>query len=188
MTLGVREAVVALIVVLAGYMLFVLLRMRRLNAVRNAGGESEPGAEPGREPALPEIDSAPALTLDELLRQPPEPGPAVRRERSRPRDVADEGARPAGVSRLELERELESLRRDLASVRGEMQELRQDMQQELAQLRAGQSVSPLYSDAMQMAMAGYSAQMIAERCGIARAEAEMVVGLARSQQGGVAHG
>ncbi len=185
MTLGVREAVVALIVVLAGYMLFVLLRMRRLSAVRNKDAEAE---EPGREPALAEADSVPVLTLDELLRQPPEPGPAVRRERARQREAVDDGPGSAGVSRRELERELESLRRDLASLRGEMQELRQEVQQELAQLRAGQSVSPLYSDAMQMAMAGYSAQMIAERCGIARAEAEMVVGLARSQQGGVAHG
>jgi len=34
---------------------------------------------------------------------------------------------------------------------------------------------------MQMALAGYSAEMIAERCGIARAEAELVVALTQSQ-------
>ena len=51
----------------------------------------------------------------------------------------------------------------------------------MAHLRATQTVSPIYGDAMQMAAAGYDAAMIAERCGIARAEAELVVALARSQ-------
>jgi hypothetical protein len=34
---------------------------------------------------------------------------------------------------------------------------------------------------MQMAISGYDPAMIAERCGIARAEAELVVALAKSQ-------
>lgn len=182
MTLGVREAVVLLIVVIAGYMLFVLLRMRRLNAAR---AQADIPVLEEREPEISDLAEHPEPTLDELLRQAPEP--AVRRERGRPQhSFADEAT--GGVSRRELERELEALRRDQASLRGELQELRQEVLQELAQIRAGQTVSPLYSDAMQMAMAGYNAQMIAERCGIARAEAEMVVGLARSQSGGAAHG
>ena len=37
-------------------------------------------------------------------------------------------------------------------------------------MRATQSVSPIYGDAMQMAASGYEPAMIAERCGIARAE------------------
>jgi hypothetical protein len=47
-------------------------------------------------------------------------------------------------------------------------------------MRASQTVSPIYGDAMQMAAAGYDPAMIAERCGIARAEAELVVALAKS--------
>jgi hypothetical protein len=56
------------------------------------------------------------------------------------------------------------------------------MHQELAHLRAGQTVSPIYGDAMQMAVSGYDPAAIAERCGIARAEAELVVALAKSQE------
>ena len=42
-------------------------------------------------------------------------------------------------------------------------------------------MSPIYGDAMQLAVAGYDPALIAERCGIARAEAELVVALAKSQ-------
>lgn len=184
MSLGLREAVVLLIVLIAAYMLFVLLRMRRLGAAR---GDGEIPVLQDRESGTPAPQTTPEPTLDELLRQAPDPLPAVRRERARGRDTLGEAATGSGVSRHELEREVDSLRRELASVRSEIQELRHDLTQEVLQLRASQTVSPLYSDAMQMAMGGYSAQMIAERCGIARAEAEMVVGLARSQQGGATH-
>lgn len=176
MTLGMREAVVALIILIAGYMLFVLLRMRRLNAARS--GDEMPATE------APLLREAPAPTLDELLREAPDtPPPAVRRERPR-----DRAAAQASAPRAPMADEVEALRRELATLRQDMEAMRQDLLHEITQLRAGQSVSPLYSEAMQMAVAGYSAAMIAERCGIARAEAEMVVGLARSQQSGGAHG
>jgi hypothetical protein len=67
-------------------------------------------------------------------------------------------------------------------MRGELAALRTDMQQEMAHLRATQSVSPIYGDAMQLAHAGYDPAAIAERCGIARAEAELVVALTKSQE------
>ena len=69
----------------------------------------------------------------------------------------------------------------VAARRSELAALRNDMQHDLAQVRVAQNVSPLYGDAMQMAVAGHSAEMIAERCGIARAEAELVVALTQSQ-------
>jgi hypothetical protein len=56
------------------------------------------------------------------------------------------------------------------------------MLREFAHLQAAQAVSPIYGDAMQMAVAGYDPTVIAERCGIARAEAELVVALAKSQE------
>jgi hypothetical protein len=58
------------------------------------------------------------------------------------------------------------------------------LRQEVAQMKASHSVSPLYTDAMQMAMLGHDAGTISERCGIARAEAELVVALAQSQNAG----
>jgi hypothetical protein len=80
-----------------------------------------------------------------------------------------------------MDQELLQLREEVDAMRGELAALRQDMQQEIAHLHAGQSVSPIYGDAMQMAIAGYDPVMIADRCGIARAEAELVVALAKSQ-------
>jgi hypothetical protein len=79
-----------------------------------------------------------------------------------------------------LENEVFQLRDEVDAVRGELAALRSDMLHELAQMRASQTVSPIYGDAMQMAAAGYDPSMIAERCGIARAEAELVVALAKS--------
>jgi len=67
------------------------------------------------------------------------------------------------------------------AVRRELEAAAEDMQHELAHLRAAQSMSPIYGDAMQLAVAGYDPALIAERCGIARAEAELVVALAKSQ-------
>lgn len=149
--LGIREGVIALIALVAFYMVFVLLRMRRLRRSRTA--ELPAGAFPAGD------QSDTAETSGELSRSL----------------MAEE------IMRQGMERELAQMRDELDAVRGELAALRQDMLQELAQLRASQTVSPIYGDAMQMAMAGYDPVMIAERCGIARAEAELVVALAKSQ-------
>ena len=86
-----------------------------------------------------------------------------------------------GMVRHGLEQELAQLRDEVDAIRGELAALRGDLQQEVAHLHSAQSVSPIYGDAMQMASAGYDPVMIADRCGIARAEAELVVALAKSQ-------
>ena len=83
--------------------------------------------------------------------------------------------------RQTLAQEVAQLRDEVDAIRGELAALREDMQHELAHLRAAQSMSPIYGDAMQLAVAGYDPALIAERCGIARAEAELVVALAKSQ-------
>jgi hypothetical protein len=104
------------------------------------------------------------------------------------RTPAEAGRPPATASttdeagRRRLEQEVSQLRDEVDAIRGELAALRQDMQQDLAHLEAAQAVSPIYGDAMQMAAAGYDPAAIAERCGIARAEAELVVALAKSQE------
>lgn len=163
MTLGLREGVIALIALVAIYMIFVLLRMRHL---RNRPAEAVAPPLPKPEPSLPD--------------DPQE-------EYCEVADKADdwESVSPRIAEQLqqrELEQEVAQLREELDSIRGELAALRADMLQELAHLRATQSVSPIYGDAMQMAAAGYEPAMIAERCGIARAEAELVVALAKSQE------
>lgn len=89
-----------------------------------------------------------------------------------------QGLNDADEERVQiLEHTVMQLRHELDTLRHEFASLRQDMMQSVTQVRATQSASPLYSDAMQMATVGHDAATIAERCGIARAEAELVVSL-----------
>lgn len=161
-----REVVVGLVLLLAVYIVFLLLRMRRI-------GES---AVVTPEPApLPPVET-PAPSLDALLAEPPEP-----RYTPPPQPAPSPVSMAERALQASLERELLQLREEVDAMRGELAALREDMTRELAHVRAGQTVAPIYGDAMQMAVAGYDAAMIAERCGIARAEAELVVALAKSQ-------
>lgn len=153
MTLGLREGVIGLIALVAAYMLFVLLRMFLL---RNRPQVAPPAASK----ASPENEAAGA---DDRWAK------------------ASEGLAGEALRRG-LEQELAQLRDEVDAIRGELAALREDMRQELGHLRAGQTVSPIYGDAMQMAVSGYDPAAIAERCGIARAEAELVVALAKSQE------
>lgn len=148
-SLGLREGVIGLIGLLAVYMGFVLLRMRRLHTPS------------GVRPAAPTPVPAAPEAADEAWRSP---------------GLAEE------VLRRGLEQEVAMLRDEVDALRGELAALRDDLQHELAHLRAAQTVSPIYGDAMQLAAAGYDPAAIAERCGIARAEAELVVALAKSQE------
>lgn len=169
MTLGLREVLIGLIALVAGYIVFVLLRMFRLR-LRPSGTEN-----PAPQIAVP-VGSGQAESLPaDLAQSMPEAVPPANWEPV-PAGMADE------VLRHGLESELAQLREEVDAMRGELAALRSDMHNELASLRASQSVSPIYGDAMQLAVSGYDAAAIAERCGIARAEADLVVALAKSQE------
>lgn len=167
LSIGLREIVLALVVLLGLYMLRVLWRMRRL-----APDDSEPAR-----------SDEPVLAVDSSSEEKTSEGPTAETAWDTP---------PTGLAAEviagALEREIDALRNEVDAIRGELAALRNDLQQEMSHVRASQSVSPIYGDAMQMAVAGYDAVMIAERCGIARAEAELVVALARSQENERAHG
>jgi len=169
-TLGLREAVIGLITLVACYIIFVLLRMYRLHS--RAGEVAAP-----REPLPASAPAEPVVAPEESVAAAPDSAASDDWERAS-RGMADE------MLRHSLEQEFDQLRDEVDAMRGELAALRADMQQELAHLRAAQTVSPIYGDAMQMAAAGYEPAMIAERCGIARAEAELVVALAKSQERG----
>lgn len=163
LTLGLREGLIGLIVLVGLYMAFEVLRMRYLRRkaeVALLAGKIKP------EPSVRITDEAaadlPAVSFEEHTERPP-------------------AGLAEGVLRQGMAQELAQLREEVDSIRGELAGLRADMQRELGLMRATQTVSPIYGDAMQMAMSGYDAGMIAERCGIARAEAELVLALARSQ-------
>lgn len=164
--IGMREVVVGLVLLLAVYIVFLLLRMRGIGQSAEAAPEPEP---------RPPVET-PAPSLEALLAEPPEP-----RYTPPPQPAPSPVNMAERAMHASLERELLQLREEVDAMRGELAALREDMTRELAHVRAGQTVAPIYGDAMQMAVAGYDAAMIAERCGIARAEAELVVALAKSQ-------
>ena len=167
MTLGLREGLIGLIAAVAVYIVFVLLRMFRLRRPVEAALASN------QDDAPPSDESVEALLSPSSAEA--EPASDAAWERAPARMAED-------VLRSGLEQELAQLREEVDAMRGELAALRGDMQQELASLRASQSVSPIYGDAMQLAVSGYDAAAIAERCGIARAEADLVVALAKSQE------
>lgn len=166
LTLGVREGVIVLIALAAVYMLFLLVRMLRLRQRKASAVLPEAPPESPASPVVPESPEPPPVAAEESWERAP-PGLAE------------------NLLRQSLEQEVAQLRDEVDAVRGELAALREDMLQEIAHMQAAQAVSPIYGDAMQMAAAGYDPVMIAERCGIARAEAELVVALAKSQERGV---
>ncbi|MDR3352072.1 MAG: DUF2802 domain-containing protein [Zoogloeaceae bacterium] len=89
-----------------------------------------------------------------------------------------------GVERelAQVQEEVDALRGALAALREDLLDLREEFRQESQAARAAQNASPLYGDAMQMAILGHDALTIAERCGIARAEAELVVSLVKNKE------
>lgn len=168
--LGLREALLGIVVLLGVYILATMIRLRRLRA-------AQPAPPPVAEPVV-HVEEPPTEP------PPPEPAPAPAKAEPAARTHWYEPPEPfPGEDRIEaLERQVVILREHLATVRGELAALREETRQQVAQVQATQHVSPIYGEAMQMATAGYDAAEIAERCGIARAEAELVVALARRHE------
>jgi len=166
---GWREGVVVLIVLVGAYMGFLLLRMGRL---RRKADTLEP-----------DVPTPGAAGVD----IPPVPGSdAGEQETSLPLAPSAWEEAPQQLARSPdaegLEAEVLLLRDEVDALRSELAALRRELQAEIAQRRAPQAVSPLYNDAMQMATAGHNAATIAERCGISRAEADLVVALVNGQR------
>lgn len=178
-----RDGVIALIGLLGVYIVLAFLRLNRIR---------HPAAPGGRAADLPPLKDQDKTDPDLLgdvytrtgtLAPDPEAAPAPAPV-TPPRDFAwNEPPAAFGEEKFieGVERELDQLRDEVAMLRQEFSLLRDEVRNQVSQLKASQNVSPLYSDAMQMAMAGHDAETIAERCGIARAEAELVVALATNR-------
>lgn len=145
-----RQGLLLLAAAAAIYLLLTLLRLARL---RRRRAEAEAAAERAA------IDDAvwPARWNEPA----PTPAPAPADEEPPP----DFGEQLAG-SRLELE--VRQLREEVGILR-----------REIGELKAARRVSPQYADAMALARRGFDAQGIADECGIAVAEAELVLALSR---------
>lgn len=175
---GWRELVFAVILLLVLYALLMAWRILRLQ--RRA--DPTPAFEPFRRAAIQPYLREQGLGED---RPPAASAPTA----DAPKDAGDVAwERPPTdfaerQLRLSLEREVEALREELDALRGAFASLREEVRQEVAGIKAQQSVSPFYRDAMQMALSGAAADTIAERCGIARGEADLVVALVRGNDG-----
>ena len=181
-SLGWREMLLTLVVLLAIYIMVAFLRINRLKRETRFAQELPSGAvqdtvqsyavaqEPGQEApaAMPKgVQASPT----ELSASAKEQAPAWNERFSKTSEL-----RRIKV----LEQDLAQLRREIGGLRAEVQTLREEQRREINKVKITQSVSPFYSDAMQLATQGREAADISVLCGISRAEAELVVALARN--------
>jgi hypothetical protein len=174
-----REALIAIVALLSLYVLVVFIRLRRLKQ----------GKLNNSVPEQPAAKSAAQLAVSAYAaEQQPEPKTTGSAPEllSAPSESAfpwnEPPAEIQGQQRIDaLERELAQLRREVGGLRAEVMILREEQRREQAQSQAAQHVSPMYSDAMQMAIQGHDAASISQHCAIARAEAELVVALVRNR-------
>lgn len=171
--IGWREALLAAIALLVLYLVLVVIRLLRLRPADNTSGHE---ATHHIDAVVGDDDEAPAQL------------PPLATGEPMPSGTASTTTTPPALRYVEhrhldpIEHELTDLRADVHALRRELQQLRADVQGQVERLRAAQATSPLYSDAMQLAQLGYDANAIADRCGVAIAEAELVVALAHSQR------
>lgn len=170
-----REALIAIIVLLVLYLLAAFLRISRL---KNEGmRESEPTPRAA-------MSAVAAYASVEEPAVPPEAaeGEAPLEEKEAPFPWNEPPPETPERRMVEaLEREVGQLRREVGELRAEVLALREEHRRELSKAPTMQSVSPLYNDAMQMAVQGQDAAGISQLCGISRAEAELVVALVRNR-------
>ncbi|CAM5447073.1 DUF2802 domain-containing protein [Thauera mechernichensis] len=175
-----RELLWLAVAVLAGYAAWQFLLALRGGAERRSG--RDPGAATGAAPDEGDdddhVDYAPVLRKD-LGAQP----------------AAVAAPAQAGVDdeRFRLQLENQHLQRQLAALEGVVARQQEEIANLLADiddLSARQSYeliqpgsSPEYSEALVLARQGLNAGMIAERCGITLAEAELVLVVAKGAGG-----
>ncbi|MFC5301666.1 DUF2802 domain-containing protein [Azospira restricta] len=166
LALGWREALLGVVALLVLYVGVVVVRLRRLRA---------PDPVPSPEAPAAAVPAPSGEQLAAAYVEPPFPW-------NEPPDTPGDDSRLAA-----LDGEVLALRNELSALRGELASLREELRDEVARVnervQAAQHVAPIYGDAMQMALAGHDAATIAERCGVARAEAELVVALIRNRDG-----
>jgi hypothetical protein len=170
-----REALIVIVVLLAVYVVVVFWRLHRLKQAKLEIATHEPLAVKSAISAYAaEQDPEPKITVKEpeLLSAPSETAFPWNEP---PEDVQ-------GQQRIDaLEREVGQLRKEVGGLRAEVLILREEQRREQVQSQAAQHVAPMYSDAMQLAVQGHDAASISLHCGIARAEAELVVALVRNR-------
>ncbi|GHU30275.1 hypothetical protein AGMMS50256_16880 [Betaproteobacteria bacterium] len=187
-----REMLAVVVVLLVIYILLTYLRINRLENETRLVQELSPEAIRSAVQSYAEVQEpdpvpeAPAAPVKAAVQAAPED-----RSKSGERQVfawnepPSENPERYRIEVLEqdmaqLRREIGGLRAELQTMRAEVQTLREEQQREISKAQGAQNVSPFYSDAMQLARQGRDAGDISVLCGISRAEAELVVTLARN--------
>lgn len=178
-TLDGRNFVILAAVLVAGFVVFTVLRLLQQGGRRRqAGGSVGPeGSSDGDDRAFvagAEINRD-AQQNGAQLAQPVRPARALA-------DADDSESAPdfsRELARSSLELEVQQLRREAVQLRAEMTHLAEEMRN----LKAVRNVSPLYGEAMTLAQQGEPPAGIAAQCGISVSEAELVAALARSESG-----
>ena len=175
-----REALFAVAGLLALYVLVVYLRIRRLRK------------EHARLQEMSEHAAQSAVAVYAAVQQEPSEAQALAENAAEQNEHEPTGKAfpwnepPADSPELRkietLEQEIALLRREVGALRAEVTLLRDEQRREISKVQVAQNASPFYSEAMQMALQGQDAAGISQLCGISRAEAELVVALARNQE------
>jgi hypothetical protein len=167
-----REALIAIVALLVLYVLVVFWRISR---IKRGQVSVAPPVPLGAKSAV----AAYSAVQDPEARIEPEPL-AAPSEAPFPWNEPPPAA-PGQAAIDALEREVAQLRKEVGSLRAEVMVLREEKQRALTQVNVAPSVSPLYSDAMQMALQGHDAATISQHCGISRAEADLVIALGKNK-------
>lgn len=185
--MGLRELLIAAIVILAAYVAYQFFRVARL-AERGSKPVLQPAAEPRAQGGggAPEADSEELGTEDdEALDDIVYARPAAPVEAT-PEPVSAAQAFQLELSVTQLRREIELQRGELAGLRERISAFEETLRNQKEQMESSlvrQGVSPEYNEALLYAQRGLDVEAIAERCGITVAEAELVCSLARRQAG-----
>lgn len=196
-SVGWREGLIAIIALLLLYIVLLYVRMRRLQSGLSAVAVPQPVAQAALAAytAVHEVHEPPPVASPSSGDSTPL-APAVSANDSPVDgevpdvDLAwnDLPAEIPGQALIEaLQRDVYQLRGELDDLRSELASAREDFREQLVQCVGPPqaTTAPMYNDAMQMAAQGHDATTIAQHCGIARAEADLVVALARNRRDGV---
>ena len=197
-----REALWSLALVLSAYAAFEFLRALRLPREVPAKAALVPASVAGAPVAAAAVDEddddflayapLPSATVTPSVpgSAPPQSMPDGRGAGAGPAADAASAAAAEAARRFELELENSRLRqalqaqRDLVALQqSEIDRLVEDvsaLRDELDAQSSAVASSPEYSEAMVLAGQGLNAEMIAERCGITLAEAELVLAIGRN--------
>lgn len=182
--LGWREGLIAIIALLLGYIVLLFLRLRRLQRERNAAATAAAQSAIASYAAIQESPPVAPDTVPEPVAPEPVPEPVAPVDE----EIVWSGApseNPGQVLLDALQQEVYQLRCEVDELRAEVLAAREDIRHQLAQSAdAAPAPTPQYADAMQMAGQGHDATAIAHHCRISRAEADLVVALARNRKDG----